>query len=314
MSTGRTPSLLPALAFLAWVVTAPAIHGQQNNDGVRGRGAQIGLAIQQGLMSRASASVGVGAVLSGALDSTATLVWPGAPVVRGSQAIAGLFGSLPQAVAREAFTQQPLHQEWSTDSSLIVEYGIFALRGSDAAPSPPQVGRYIAAWRSFGSGWRLGALALVNLPPQYTLPPDSSPATVLPPLEPHSGDSVVGAFVRADVAFASMADTLAIDRTFAAWVAPDGVTFSGMGPLNRGPEAVASALERLSRSRWGWAPVAAGAANDGSLGWTAGEATITVPATEQQPERVIRSTYLTLWRRQPDGSIRFIADGGSTRP
>ena len=99
---------------------------------------------------------------------------------------------------------------------------------------------------------------------------------------------------------------------FAEWAAPDAVTFAASGELNVGPARIGAALAG-DASDWQWGAVAAGAAADGSLGWTVGQATITSKSGTGAPE-VYRGKYLTLWRRMPDGAIRFIADGGSPRP
>ncbi len=77
---------------------------------------------------------------------------------------------------------------------------------------------------------------------------------------------------------------------------------------------MAAAVARLGYSHWQWRPVAAGASDDGSLGWTVGEGEIVLPGVGGEPDRVRDLTYLTLWQRQGDGSIRFIADGTSPMP
>ena len=53
----------------------------------------------------------------------------------------------------------------------------------------------------------------------------------------------------------------------------------------------------------------AGASDDGSMGWTVGEAVITAADGHSGP-----SKYLTVWKRQADGAIRFVTDGGNGRP
>ena len=62
-------------------------------------------------------------------------------------------------------------------------------------------------------------------------------------------------------------------------------------------------------TRWDWHPVLAGASASGELGFTVGEAEI---RPEGAP--VNYSKYLTIWRRQPGGEVRFLTDGGNARP
>ena len=59
---------------------------------------------------------------------------------------------------------------------------------------------------------------------------------------------------------------------------------------------------------WKWYPVAASSSGDGQMGWTVGEAVISTPDGHAGP-----SKYLTIWRRQRDGSVRYITDGGNGR-
>ena len=100
---------------------------------------------------------------------------------------------------------------------------------------------------------------------------------------------------------------------FASWAAPDAVTFGGSGELVRGPEAIQANLSGGPASRWTWAPVAVVGAEDGSLGATVGEAVITVDRPGRTVE-TFHSKYLTAWRRDPSGAVRFVADAGNARP
>lgn len=82
--------------------------------------------------------------------------------------------------------------------------------------------------------------------------------------------------------------------------------YAGGGVQVTGPTAVGKVVS--GPSTWAWHPVAAGSSGDGTLGWTAGEAVITT-AGKGNPTK-----YLTIWRRQSDGSVRFVTDGGNARP
>lgn len=55
-----------------------------------------------------------------------------------------------------------------------------------------------------------------------------------------------------------------------------------------------------------WTPVATYIADSGDLGCTVGEASVR--------GRGSYSKYLTIWKRQPDGRWKFVADGGNARP
>jgi hypothetical protein len=77
--------------------------------------------------------------------------------------------------------------------------------------------------------------------------------------------------------------------------------------LVTGPKAIARVMS--APATWSWHPVVAGAASDGSMGWTVGEAVITAADGHSGP-----SKYLTVWKRLGDGTIRYYTDGGNGRP
>lgn len=83
---------------------------------------------------------------------------------------------------------------------------------------------------------------------------------------------------------------------FLAYVAPDGFLFQpDPRPARPGLEALPDAAPPGPPLFW-W-PDFAGASLSGDLGFTSGGATIPV-------------RYFTVWRRQPDGSLKWIYDGG----
>ena len=77
--------------------------------------------------------------------------------------------------------------------------------------------------------------------------------------------------------------------------------------MNRGRDAIGAAFADFPVDAvLDWAPVAADVAGSGDLGCTVGEAAVA-------PRRSY-SKYLTVWKRQPNGAWKFVADGGNARP
>jgi len=200
----------------------------------------------------------------------------------------------------------PLHVELSADSTLGWTYGVTV--ADERGDSAPRHGKYLAAWRRTAEGWRLAAfVATAGLPRGSA---SSGDAPVLPAL-PEEG--AAADFARADRAFSALASRVGAARAFGAFAAPDAVTFPGSGDLARGPADIAARLADFSRvSSWAWTPIVAVGAGSGDLGYTVGEATILVRAGEKTD--TLRSKYLTIWRRLPDGRIAFAADAGNSRP
>ena len=242
------------------------------------------------------------------------LLWPGAPVVKGQADIGQLFlvvqgvGNLTRAVRGEGapdsirVTWQPMGASLSADSSLGCTWGVAV--GSDAGGTSPTIGRYIGAWRKLAQGWQLEAFMLTAAPGDENMPVVAGLPPEHPPL---SAEGVTGQFVAADLAFARLAGDSGAGVAFERWAAPDAHAFFGGGLLVEGPRALGRAV--AGSATWTWHPVVAGASHDGSMGWTVGEAVITAADGHSGP-----SKYLTVWKRQADGSIKYYTDGGNGRP
>ena len=247
-------------------------------------------------------------VLAGKLGTDGVLAWPGAAVVTGEPAAAKFFAHQP-FLAETKISWQPFRIEMAPDSSLgfLVGVAVMDRPATDPIPALHRIGRYVEVWKRVDGKWQLAAFTLINLFSRgETIWTDATGPRELPTL-PATGPAAP--FIRADSIFAADAGAMGASKAFERWAAPDATTFASTGELNVGPVRIGAALSG-NTSHWGWGAVAAGASADGMLGWTVGQATIT-PAAGGAPTR---SKYLTLWRKMPDGSIRFIADGGNARP
>lgn len=232
------------------------------------------------------------------------LVYPGAPVVAGRDAVRAFLLAQP-GLANLVVGWTPLHVEASSDGTFGVSYGVTGIMERGATGTPLRFGKYMSAWRRTGAVWRLVAHAQLHLtePQEASLPPGFAPP---PPLD-RSDRSF--AFALADSAFAALAGREGAERAFAAYAAEDAVTFPAGGVLTRGPEAIGRGVrDAAGPTHWRWWPVAAGGDPAGELGFTVGEAEI------RSADRASYSKYLTLWRREAGGAVRFLADGGNARP
>jgi len=258
---------------------------------------------------RAAADSAPALGLPDALTRVATtefvLVYPGAPVVAGRDAARRLM-AVQDALKPLTVRWVPLFAEVSSDGTFGVSYGVTGI--ATAAPGATlRFGKYLSAWRRTPDGWRLVAHAQIGLLPPTVF---QSPAQFRKPgawALPAGGP--VGDFARADLDFSTLAGRDGAAAAFAAFAAADGVLFPGSGELARGPDAIRRVLMGGPPSVWHWSPVAGDAAASGDLGFTVGEASITA-----QGDAPIYTKYLSLWRREADGRIRFIADGGNLRP
>ena len=263
-------------------------------------------------------SAGFRAALTAAALPDVVLLWPGAPVVHGltnaSRLLLAVQGiaNVSRALASDGrpdslkVTWQPLGAELSLDSTLGVTWGVSV--AASAVAEAPVMGRYIAAWHREASapapGWRLAALMLTDVTADGSAPLVAELPLELPPSR--ATDRTVP-FIAADLGFARLAGDSGAAIAFERWAAPDAHMFAGGGMLVTGGAAIGRVMS--APATWKWHPVAAGASADGSMGWTVGEAVITAADGHSGP-----SKYLTVWKRQADGSIRYFTDGGNGRP
>jgi hypothetical protein len=253
-------------------------------------------------ISEASGRGGFAAALTAGLAGDGAVLWPGAPVIHGVAAARRLLAA-QRLLDSLRITWQPLHVEVAADASLGVTWGV-AAAARDGTPA--RMGRYIAAWRREDGAWKLAAFVGLGIYPvaASTVTADMGPAT-LPPA-PVNGPAAD--FIAADLAFARLAGDSTAALAFERYAAPEAVTFGG-GILNTGPAAIRRTLEGGPPSAWTWHPVLAGTAGTGDLGFTVGESVI-----REAGSPASYGKYLTIWRRLPDGKVRFLTDGGTPRP
>ena len=217
---------------------------------------------------------------------------PGAPLLRGSETIR-MF--LQSSDTLEKLTWSPVFADVSADGRLGYSYGF--VRGDGKR------GKYLACWQKEREGWRVVAYARSR-----TVPVTDSIAPVnVVPGAPVRGGADPAQLISADSLFAAMSVSQGAKPAFLAFAAEDAISFGGGPQLNRGRAAIGAAFDGFpSGAVLAWWPVGAAIAESGDLGCTIGEATI--ESLHQY------SKYLTIWKRQKDGSWKFVADGGNARP
>jgi ketosteroid isomerase-like protein len=112
--------------------------------------------------------------------------------------------------------------------------------------------------------------------------------------------SDVGEVVAAERAFAGAAQTDGVNAAFLKYSAPDALVFQPNPTLAK----AALAANPIPAIQLEWWPAYAGIAASGDLGFTTG------PYVAGTGERQGHGWYFTIWRRQPDGSWRWVLDHG----
>jgi ketosteroid isomerase-like protein len=105
-----------------------------------------------------------------------------------------------------------------------------------------------------------------------------------------------------------------LSHAFASFAAPDGAMLGSGAEMVWGPDEIASVFKEWpANRRLVWHPVQAGVASSGDLAFTVGEAE-TLALDQPGTPAIAKSKYLTIWRKQADGTWKYVVDGGNARP
>lgn len=101
-----------------------------------------------------------------------------------------------------------------------------------------------------------------------------------------------------------------------SWFDTAGVQVDPGGTLPRGHDEIRAYMTKAfddTAAVLAWRPTMAELSNDGSMGYTIGEYDFYVRGRDSA-RTASSGQYLTVWRRQADGSWKVLADIGSPRP
>ncbi len=273
--------------------------------------AQASLLEAEQAVARSVFDRGLVAGLEGALAEDAVLLLEGAPFIASRSRIIHALASQP-AISQVRLERLPVFLAVSGDGTYGATTGATIIRRMAHPPDSASVhGHYIIVWRRMAptQPWKIVALLENGLIGEGKLQPLADPDRGPVPLM----NGPARLMAEADLAFARLAGDSGAGIAFGRYAAPDATTPPGERPLLIGPEAIQARLSTPARmlSVWAWHPVFGGAAAGGDLGFTAGEATIR--SSREPGASVYQGKYLTVWRRQPDGSYKFLLDSGNGR-
>lgn len=236
------------------------------------------------------------------------------PILRGRDAVRAV-AAAESIAAPFAVRWQPVRAEASRDGKSGYSYG-YTIVSAAANGSPSiRVDRYIAFWRHLPVGWRIAAYAeTYGAPPPPLRMPETVTQAVLPNVPMPSANGALEAIRSADVQFSNDAAKYGTGVAFGRYAAADAQMFSGPGEFITGPHAISESFgPPTEKSSLVWHPVHGEVAATGDLGFTVGNAVFT--GVREDGAKIERfSKYLTVWKKQRDGSWRYVVDGGSSRP
>lgn len=238
----------------------------------------------------------------------------GLPILRG-RAAARAIAAAESLGTSSAVRWQPVRAEASRDGQSGYSYGYTIVSTAAAGTPAIRVDRYIAYWRHLPVGWRIAAYAeTYGAPPTTLTLPAEAQAAIMPNIPMDRRTGAVDGVREADEEFSNDAAKFGTGVAFGRYAASDAQIFSGPGEFISGPHAIAESFgPPTEKNTLVWHPVHGEVASSGDLGFTVGNAVFT--GVREDGARIERfSKYLTVWKKQRDGTWRYVVDGGSSRP
>jgi len=205
---------------------------------------------------------------------------------------------------------EPLDGRVSYSGTLAYTYGRYR-NDSQASPEEGslQYNYYATLWKKHTSGeWQmlfnLGLLDLEEWRNWDSLTDSLSKVSI-----------IEKELMDVDRAFSRLSIQKGYLEAFYSYITDDGITVSSGGPPSN-KETYRKRMEALKAQanppqvQLAWKPILAYVALSKDLGFTSGSFTLTVTDPSGQ-KGVQRGYYLSIWTKQPDGTWKFIFDGGN---
>jgi ketosteroid isomerase-like protein len=252
--------------------------------------------------------------LSGVFTDDVVYLRGGLPIVLGRPAARAIVAA-ESLGTRATVRWQPVRAEASSDGHSGYSYGYAVFSSAQPASTSVRIDRYIAFWRREAGGWRIAGYAeTYGTPPAPLALPAAAETAAMKDTPMPRMRGALEAIRAADSDFSRDAQRLGAGEAFGKYAADDAQIFSGPGEFISGPRAITHSFgATTSKQILVWHPVRGEVSQAGDLGFTVGNAVFTGEREDGAPQ-VTYSKYMTVWKRQRDGSWRYVVDGGSSRP
>ncbi|MEX0323837.1 MAG: DUF4440 domain-containing protein [Puniceicoccaceae bacterium] len=132
------------------------------------------------------------------------------------------------------------------------------------------------------------------------------------PAKKVSTQSTTADLIAVDKAFNDKAQEIGVAEAFVEFAAPDAVMYrNGAEPIV-GREAIFAVLSAEKGVTLKWVPLTADIAASGDLGYTRGSFELTPPPAPDGQKSLgsYKGYYVSIWKKQPDGSWKWVFDSG----
>jgi ketosteroid isomerase-like protein len=121
--------------------------------------------------------------------------------------------------------------------------------------------------------------------------------------------------IAADKAFSAMCAEKGMEAAFLAFAADDVIKLQPNQPTIMNKKELMENFKRNpedAKLKFSWEPLKADVSGD--IGYTFGKCKIILPPDSGNFSKVIYINYVTVWKKQKDGSWKYQVDGGNTVP
>ncbi len=121
--------------------------------------------------------------------------------------------------------------------------------------------------------------------------------------------------ISTDSAFSAMSDMQGMSKAFAAYADTQVIELSeGNYPI-QGLQALKEHYKAADNSRFSltWKPLKCEVSSSGDLAYTFGDYYLH-QALPNDADTVLYGNYVSIWKKQADGSWKFVLDGGNSTP
>ena len=127
--------------------------------------------------------------------------------------------------------------------------------------------------------------------------------------------SDVNEIIEADKAFSAMCAEKGMEEAFVAFAAEDVIKLQPREFTIMNKKELIESFKRDrdgAKQKFSWEPVKADVS--GNIGYTFGKSKIILPPDSLGFSKVIHLNYVTVWKKQKDGSWKYQTDGGNVVP
>ena len=226
----------------------------------------------------------------------------------------GLVSGRDQVLAamRASPNYQGTHARWRPIGGIVSADGQHGFTTGyldvDGAANPERAGRrYLAYWVKRPEGWRIAAYRQLIRPASETA--DVRYDAALPPralaADPSASAGHARSIAAAEQAFSDRAQAAGLRTAFAEFGRPDSIHVQGPHGFAIGAASIAGSMEEGATSPLHWSSDRTIAASSGDLGLSIGRI---YPNAAPPPGQPAEIPFFTVWRRDPGGQWRYIAE------